>query len=189
MTSAESGSPDAHEPVLVVTAPRALSGRLAYYSGARLTMGVLVQLAVEARHRLVLASPYLNVASLLKDGVLANSINAALARGVEIEIATAAGHIDELQAMLCNMAGAAAGRVSLYQPQANALDDRQLGSHAKFCISDAQKAYLGSANFTAPGLGGNLEMGVLVEGKLAAQISNFWTDLKAIRLFVKVLLR
>jgi phosphatidylserine/phosphatidylglycerophosphate/cardiolipin synthase-like enzyme len=161
-----------------------LSGRLAIHAGARLTIGVLVELALEAQSRLVLASPYVNVASLLSDGVLANAIKHALDSGVEVEIASAGANVKQLRSLLRLNKKGADYKLKLFQPKANALDERQLGSHAKFCISDAKKAYLGSANFTTPGLGGHLEMGVLVEGKLAIQISRFWSDLKEIGLFV-----
>lgn len=171
------------EACLVITAPAALSGRLAIHSGARLTIGVLVELALEARTRLVLASPYINVASLMRDGVVANAIKRALENGVEVEIASAGTNIQQLRSLL-GTAHSVRG-LALYQPQANVMDERQLGSHAKFCISDSRKAYLGSANFTGPGLGGHLEMGVLVEGSLAAQVSKFWADLKSIGLFVR----
>jgi phosphatidylserine/phosphatidylglycerophosphate/cardiolipin synthase-like enzyme len=66
----------------------------------------------------------------------------------------------------------------LYRPTANLESERHLGSHAKFCIADAASAYLGSANFTGLGLGGHLEMGVLLKGKLAADIALFWEMLK-----------
>jgi len=81
------------DATLVISAPQSLSGLLAIQSGARLTTGVLVELAVEAANRLVLASPYLHVESLLREGVVANAINRALERGVRVEIASAASHI------------------------------------------------------------------------------------------------
>lgn len=171
---------------LVISAPEDLSGRLAIQAGARLTLGVLVELAIGATDRLVLASPYLNVASLLRGGVVAQAINTAIVRGVRIEIASAGGNINELRAVLLETTGALGGRVRLFQPQVNLLDDRRLGSHAKFCIADTRKAYLGSANFTTPGLGEHLEMGVLLEGVAAGQVARFWDDLKAIGLFVEV---
>jgi phosphatidylserine/phosphatidylglycerophosphate/cardiolipin synthase-like enzyme len=171
---------------LVITAPPELSGRLAIHADARLTMGVLVELALEARSRLVLASPYLNAAQLLSSGVLANALKRALDAGVEIEIASAGSNIDQIRGLLAIRRPNTERKLTLFQPHANALDGRQLGSHAKFCISDSRKAYLGSANFTTPGLGGHLEMGVLVQGKLAQQIARFWDDLKTIGLFLPV---
>jgi phosphatidylserine/phosphatidylglycerophosphate/cardiolipin synthase-like enzyme len=177
---------DTAEATLVITAPQKLSGRLAIHSGARLTVGVLVELAVEARSRLVLASPYVNVTALLSDGVLADAIKRALGSGVEVEIASAGTNVKQLRSLLRLNKRSNDYKLKLFQPHANAVDERQLGSHAKFCISDSRKAYLGSANFTTPGLGGHLEMGVLVEGKLALQISEFWSDLKTIGLFVPV---
>jgi phosphatidylserine/phosphatidylglycerophosphate/cardiolipin synthase-like enzyme len=121
---------------------------------------------------------------MLQEGVLANAIKHALDSGVEVEIASAGSNIQQVRALLAIKRRDADQKLTLFQPQANALNERRLGSHAKFCISDSHKAYLGSANFTTPGLGGHLEMGVLVEGKLALQISKFWADLKTIGLFV-----
>jgi phosphatidylserine/phosphatidylglycerophosphate/cardiolipin synthase-like enzyme len=145
---------------------------------------VLVELAVEAGSKLVLASPYIYVAGLLRNGVLANAVRRALDNGVEVEIASAGTSIQQLRTLLA-ASGHSGRKLTLYQPKANVVDEKQLDSHAKFCISDSRKAYLGSANLTGPGLGGHLEMGVLVEGHLAAQVSKFWEDLKTIGLFVR----
>ncbi|MFI5398460.1 MAG: phospholipase D-like domain-containing protein [Candidatus Binatia bacterium] len=46
-----------------------------------------------------------------------------------------------------------------------------LGSHAKFCITDDERVYIGSANITQKGISGHFEMGVLLDGKPARQVS------------------
>jgi len=47
--------------------------------------------------------------------------------------------------------------------------------HAKLIIADAEKAYVGSANFTSSGLDHGLEAGILVEGE-AAQSFSLWAN-------------
>ncbi len=49
------------------------------------------------------------------------------------------------------------------------VEDRHL-MHGKVVVVDGAKALVGSANFSSSGLGKNLELGVLVEGKLAGEI-------------------
>jgi phosphatidylserine/phosphatidylglycerophosphate/cardiolipin synthase-like enzyme len=59
-------------------------------------------------------------------------------------------------------------------PEGEDPDKRRLGSHAKFCIPDWDSAYIGSANLTSPGLGENVEIGVMVRGEVARQLERFW---------------
>jgi phosphatidylserine/phosphatidylglycerophosphate/cardiolipin synthase-like enzyme len=62
----------------------------------------------------------------------------------------------------------------------------RLGSHAKFCVADGRRAYVGSANLTGPGLSEHLEIGLLVHGKVAKQIEELWLYSVEIGMFVKV---
>jgi phosphatidylserine/phosphatidylglycerophosphate/cardiolipin synthase-like enzyme len=62
----------------------------------------------------------------------------------------------------------------LYYPEFPQFDVSELGSHAKFCISDDTAAYVGSANLTKPGLGEHFELGVLVRGQAALAMRSFW---------------
>jgi hypothetical protein len=41
-------------------------------------------------------------------------------------------------------------------------------------LADETEAYIGSANFTGPGLESQLEMGLLVHGVIAQQVREFW---------------
>jgi len=165
---------------LVITAPEPYGARLAYDTAARMTLGVLTELVVGARKRLVLASPYLSE-DVFDVGVLAASVHAALTRGVVIELATSSKQIQALSPSLLRRREA--GQLAIFCPTANLESDTRLGSHAKFCISDSSAAYLGSANFTTPGLAGHLEMGVLVRGRLATAISALWDTLKELKVF------
>jgi phosphatidylserine/phosphatidylglycerophosphate/cardiolipin synthase-like enzyme len=165
---------------LVITAPEPFGAQLAYVAAARMTLGVLTELAVTARRCLVLAAPYLGE-DVFDSGVLAAAIHAALDRGVLVELATTGQQVQNLAPALARRRGD--GRLILYRPAANIASEDRLGSHAKFCISDGAAAYLGSANFTGPGLGGHLEMGVLLRGDLAAKIAAFWGTLKDLKVF------
>lgn len=168
---------------LVITAPEPFGARLAYNASARMTLGVLTELVVQSSRRLVLAAPYLSE-DVFDTGILAASIHSALNRSVVVELATTSAQIRTLPSAL--MRHHADGRLLLYSPTANLENDARIGSHAKFCISDSSAAYLGSANFTEPGLGGHLEMGVMVRGQLAAAIAAFWDTLKERKVFTKI---
>jgi phosphatidylserine/phosphatidylglycerophosphate/cardiolipin synthase-like enzyme len=168
---------------LVITAPEPYGPHLAYVAAARMTLGVLIELVAGARRRFVLGAPYLSE-DVLNVGVLAASVHAALSRGVVVELATTSKQILALpSALLRRREG---GQLAVFCPTANIESDARLGSHAKFCISDSTAAYLGSANFTGPGLTGHLEMGVLVRGQLATAVSSFWDTLKELRVFAAV---
>ena len=78
------------------------------------------------------------------------------------------------------------GQLRFFQPAAHLLDDQQLGSHAKFCVSDDKSAYVGSANLTGRGLTGQVEMGILVRGSVARQIEGFWDYAVELGLFIPV---
>jgi hypothetical protein len=78
----------------------------------------------------------------------------------------------------------AQGRLRLFRPHSNVENEERLGSHAKFCIADGEGAYVGSANLTGPGLSGHLEMGLLVYGRMAQQINQFWLYCIEMGLFI-----
>jgi phosphatidylserine/phosphatidylglycerophosphate/cardiolipin synthase-like enzyme len=172
-----------HKADLVITAPEPFGAQLAYQAAARMTLGVLTELVAAARNRLVLAAPYLSE-EVFGVGVLAASIHSALARGVTVELATTRQQLRALPNTLLRYREE--GRLIILCPTANLESDERLGSHAKFCISDSSAAYLGSANLTGPGLGGHLEMGMLVREELAVAISTFWETLKELRVFSPV---
>jgi phosphatidylserine/phosphatidylglycerophosphate/cardiolipin synthase-like enzyme len=68
----------------------------------------------------------------------------------------------------------ASAPLRIWVPSAAAAAGSRLGFHAKFCLADSEHAYIGSANFTGPGLGSQLEMGILVHGSLAQQVRDVW---------------
>lgn len=168
---------------LVITAPEEYANALAIRSRARLTLGVLTQIVAGSSHFVLLAAPFIQQENSLVSGPLYEALRSAIKRGVNITIvSTGAG----LEALNCvDLVKGAKGQLRLFQPRANFDDPRQLGSHAKLCIADGSHAYVGSANLTLPGLTENLEMGLLVHGDLAKQITEFWQFLLQTNFFVE----
>lgn len=56
---------------------------------------------------------------------------------------------------------------------------KRTAMHAKALVADRNRALIGSANFTWSGLQGNLEVGLLVEGEVAADLVAMWETLVA----------
>ena len=174
---------NASQVEFVITAPEPYSAQLAYRARARMTLGVLIQLISQARRFLVIAAPFFQPVEILESGPLAESLHAALRRGVNVDIISTGSGLRALD--IGALHGIARGRLRFFQPVANVEDERRLGSHAKFCIADGEHAYIGSANLTGAGLSGNLEMGLLVHGELAHQVEQFWQYLLETGFFVE----
>ena len=159
----------------VITIPEPFGAELAYQTRTRTTLGVLTQLIATARHRIVLAAPFIQVKGNLIQGPLAEALQAGLLRGIQVDIVSTAQSLQSLQRV--EWLNSPHQNLHFFQPQTNIKQEKRLGSHAKFCIADETAAYVGSANLTGPGLAENLEMGFLVHGKHAKQISDFWNFL------------
>jgi phosphatidylserine/phosphatidylglycerophosphate/cardiolipin synthase-like enzyme len=168
---------------LVLTLPQLRETPL-YLPNSRTTAGVLTQLVLEANIRLAVAAPFMQVRAGLSEGPVALAIAAALARGVSVDIVGTREGLGTLD--VAQLTRSAAGTLRLWEPSEHVEHPERLGSHAKFCIADDAAAYVGSAHFTGPGLGSQLEMGVLVRGDVAAQISAFFELACRIRFFVQV---
>ena len=159
----------------VITVPEPFGVELAYKTRARTTLGVLTQLIAGAQQKIVLASPIIQAERSLIEGPLAEALQAALLRGVRIDIVSTGQSLRSLR-----QAGWLASphqSVRFFQAKTNIDQEQRLGSHAKFCIADETSVYVGSANLTGPGLSEHLEMGFLVNGKYAKQVVDFWNYL------------
>ncbi|HLG64920.1 MAG TPA: phospholipase D family protein [Ktedonosporobacter sp.] len=167
---------------LVITAPEPYGLALAYQMRCRTTLGVLTLLMAQAQRYVVIAAPFLQAGHGLSEGPLADALRAALRRGVNIAIVSTRQGLQTLN--IADLRKDVRGRLRLFQHQANKEDDQNLGSHAKFCLVDGEHAYVGSANLTGPGLSKHFEMGLLVHGKVARQIAEFWDYAVEIGLFV-----
>lgn len=137
-------------------------------SGLRRTTGeTLVQLAVQAMKTLRLAAPFIDRPGL---SFVGDALAAATARGVTLEVLlpTRSTHaedaLDELESTIRRSGSISNFRVSRLRVDAP-------WAHLKALTSDAMNAYIGSANVTAAGIGGqNLELGVLVRGPAVAVV-------------------
>lgn len=169
---------------LVITVPEPYGAALAHRMRCRMTLGVLTQLLAQSKRYIVIAAPFMQVGYGLSDGPLADALKAALQRGVNVDIVSTGRGLQTIDVAWLRQG--AQGNLRLLQPRANILDDQRLGSHAKFCVVDGLSAYVGSANLTGPGLGRNLEMGLLVQGEVARQIEEFWEYSLEIELFTVI---
>jgi phosphatidylserine/phosphatidylglycerophosphate/cardiolipin synthase-like enzyme len=157
---------------LVLTLPESLGTEVAYLAHARTTLGALTQMAAQAQHELVMAAPYIN-GSIFGEVILQHAMQYAVEkRQVQLSIVTTGESLDGF--MNITWIEANRTKVQFFRPKTNIELQQHLGSHAKFCLSDKQVAYIGSANLTYLGLHQHLEMGVLLQGELAKQVSDFW---------------
>ncbi len=165
---------------LVITAPSKYGADLAEYAECRTTLGILTQLFVSAKERVVVAAPFLQVGAGLSSGALRETLDATLSRGVDVDVVSTRRGLETLASQGQDDYP---GRLRLFRSEGEDPGRKRLGSHAKFCISDRDSAYIGSANLTEPGLGENLEIGVLVRGDVARQLERFWQYAVHIGLF------
>ena len=168
----------------VITAPAPYGAEMAYRARARTTLGVLTQLIAQAERYVVISAPFVHPGAGTETGPLTDALRAALQRGVSVDVVSTGGGLQAVNAEELRLI--ARGQLRLLQPRVNIEDEWRLGSHAKFCVADGWHAYIGSANLTGPGLATNLEMGVLVHGELAQQVSEFWHYLCEVGFFVEV---
>ncbi len=156
---------------LVLTLP-GTGGEVPYGRRTRLTMGVLVELFTHASWSVVLGAPFMQWGHGLSSGPLAIAANAALKRGISVDILGTEHGLSSIN--LSSLRDGAAGSLRLWVAAEAATESSKLGFHAKFCLADESDAYIGSANFTGPGLESQLEIGVLVSGPIARQVREVW---------------
>ncbi len=160
---------DAEDRVqLVLTLPSS-GGEILYGRRTRMTMGVLVELFANARSSVVLGAPFMQWGHGLSGGPVAVAANAALQKGIELDILGTESGLGSID--VAKLSRGATAPFRIWVPAQGS----RLGFHAKFCLADATAAYIGSANFTGPGLESQLEMGVLVHGVIAQQVREVWT--------------
>lgn len=136
--------------------------------GLRRTTGeTLVQLTVGATRTLRLAVPFIDQFAI---SFLGGSLAAATARGVSLELLrpTRSTHASKALGELERVIRAEGDIARL---SVAALQDDAPWAHLKVLSSDATAAYIGSANVTRAGIGGqNLELGILVRGNAVATV-------------------
>lgn len=169
---------------VVVTVPESLGAAFVSRFGMRTTLGVLTELLACARHEVVLGAPFVQGAEGLLAGPLGMALDACLRRGTRVDLISTGTSLAGLD--LRDLRRVAAGRLRTFQPRDNAEDPRILGSHAKFCLTDQEHAYIGSANITQKGIAGHLEMGVLVHGGAPHQLAGLLRALLESEYFIEV---
>ena len=158
------------EVEMVITAPESYAASLALRSRARMTLGALTQMISRASHKVLLTAPYIQEGDLV-GAPLYLALESALEKGIDVDVISTLSGVEVIRERIGKNSK---GRLRYFRPQPNVDDERRIGSHAKVCVCDNLHAYVGSANLTIPGLSENLEMGLLVHGKIARQISEFW---------------
>ena len=176
--------PPTRDLELVVTVPEAVGDQIANEFGLRTTLGVLVELLAGAQKHVVLGAPFIQGDAALHAEPLASALRSALERGVCIDIVSTGTSLANLR--LGNLKRVSGSRLRTFQPRGNTKDARALGSHAKFCLADGLSAYVGSANLTHMGIGGHLEIGVLLPRAHARQLWRLVTRLFEIGYLVEV---
>ncbi|ABK19426.1 phospholipase D-like domain-containing protein [Syntrophobacter fumaroxidans] len=173
-----------HIAELVITAPEPFGALMAYRTRCRTTVGALTQLIAEAKQHVIIAAPFMQSGYGLSSGTLADALRAALHRRVNVDILSTSQSQQTInrEHLILN----SSGTLRFFQAAAHFENCQQLGSHAKFCVADGQRAYVGSANLTGPGLSTQVEMGILIGGAVAQQIEQFWEYAVEIGLFLLV---
>lgn len=169
---------------LVVTIPEPFAALLAYRTRCRSTIGVLVQLIAKAERHIIIAAPFMQSGYGLSSGVLEVALRSSLKRGVNVDLLSTEQSLKTIGQSL--QIQNAPGKLQFFHAAAHLEDEKQLGSHAKFCLVDAESAYVGSANLTGRGLSDQIEMGILVHGNVAHQMGEFWDYAIELGLIVSV---
>lgn len=133
----------------------------------RRTAGVIVRQIERARRSLLLAAPFVDASALQ---FLGPPLLTAAGRGVQVRMLTSADSVPAVRELGQRWSAARGGR-PLIVATTPATTLSTLGSHAKVVVADGQRAYVGSANLTAAGLGRHVELGVEVEGAEVEELS------------------
>lgn len=142
----------------------------------RQTAGVLLELIDGSTEELLLATPFVDTAAV---AALSDSLGAARRRGVEVAVVTSVGRGGVFSALALHgtetLEDVGGLRVSEVRTEVS-----PVGSHAKVLVVDRRRAYVGSANMTAAGLGRNIEIGVEVEGPQVGELARLLLALERV---------
>lgn len=161
----------AGEVELVATLPQGVAIAFTSRLGIRTTLGVLTELLAGAQHHVVISAPFIQGAEALHVGPIGNALVAALERGVRVDLISTSASLANIDLQRLRELSSSGFRA--LRPKRNVDDQRFIGSHAKFCLSDDARAYVGSANITQPGINANLELGVLLHRDPARRLAKF----------------
>ena len=145
--------------------------------GLRTTGGVAREIVNASRSSLLLVGYSVTVDPSLT-GLAAQTID-AIARAAERGVTVTAvlhSEVNRLAVLQAWRSGVRPPAIFTWLPSA---DDNKASVHAKLLIADRQDGLVTSANLTYHGLEGNLEMGLHVKGRPAAEIQDRIHDLIA----------
>jgi phosphatidylserine/phosphatidylglycerophosphate/cardiolipin synthase-like enzyme len=148
---------------LVATVPPDVAVRPAM----RRTAGLIVEQIERARRSLLLAAPFVDASALQ---FLGPPLLTAAGRGVQVRMLTSADFAPVVRELGDRWPTNCAGG-PLIVATAPTTTLSTLGSHAKVVVVDDERAYVGSANLTAAGLGRHVELGVEIEGTQVQELS------------------
>jgi phosphatidylserine/phosphatidylglycerophosphate/cardiolipin synthase-like enzyme len=146
-------------------------------AAARTTAQVIEDVVHGAQHRLVVVGYSLTPAA----APFVRSLADAVRRGVQCSLV--ADRMEGKLATIHTLWPKDLGFPMMWTRPADPADE-QSALHAKFLVADARRLFLTSANLTYHGFHGNLEVGVLLEGAVAADAENLvreWSRAKLIR--------
>jgi phosphatidylserine/phosphatidylglycerophosphate/cardiolipin synthase-like enzyme len=167
---------------LALTLPSGVQPREVSNIPHRTTLGALVELIAQADVELIVASPFMRTGPrLLGHNAVYEAVKAALLRGVMVHIFSLERNVRAPG--LSDLQSEQPAGLHLYCTS-TAGEQPWLGSHAKLCIADGRKAYVGSANLTRAGLSENVEVGLLIEGAVAEHLRATWAVLLEHGVFV-----
>ncbi|MEU2179023.1 phospholipase D family protein [Nocardia sp. NPDC019219] len=165
---------------LVATVPEFLRGthssfvdRFGPAARLRQTKLAIPEIAVRARHRLIIAAPYLHGEVT---HALATQVRRILRARGEVIVITRA--ISSLSLGQSRPNAEAVARLRAASPAGGTLRIRSwegpgLGIHFKALVADDEWAYLGSANLTPGGMADHAEIGVLLRGRRVRQLARW----------------
>lgn len=159
-------------PKLVITPPKEFGSYLSYKFSARTTLGALTQIILEANSRVLIASPFVSGNNFERVNPIKEAIYTIFKKNVNIDLISSENGIQIFEENW--VPKECISQLRAFCPTPNLENENLLGSHAKILISDNISAYIGSANFTMPGLYSNLELGLLVKGDTVTQLNQFW---------------
>lgn len=161
---------------LVLTVPGFLRDRLNTLNGPRPreTSSVITDVAASAKHRLVIAAPYLHTGFIQ---YLVEPVRALLHRGGQVVVLTRALSLRAAATSSANLEAveqlrqASSGHSS--QLRVCSWEERGLGIHFKAVVADGERAYLGSSNLTPGGTAGHAEGGVQLRSSRVATLDSW----------------
>jgi len=166
---------------LVVTLPPSMEPSVDGPGSTPETEAAIVGLLDSARRAVVMTAPFTDAAAAAR---LAEAILDCGRRGVDVSMMTSPGRGTAFDKVAARWPRAALAGAEFRCLEGGSVAGGGIGSHAKVCLVDGVRAYIGSANLTAAGLGRQFEVGALVEGGQVERLAVLLDELACSRQIV-----